>query len=159
MATACYDYQTSATVQVCVDPNPASNQDDVCQAKSFTVSGGQAAPVAITGVAQQPSAGTSQFVITIKNLGGGDVLKRDKVGQCLDQLTPIDVDVVEVAGGTLGSQSLVCSPTTVKLVKGQGITTCRISGLTGNAYATALMLTLRYGYKSSITKTVSIRRI
>jgi hypothetical protein len=87
------------------------------------------------------------------------VIKRDKVGQCLDQLTPIDVDVVEVAGGTLGSQPLECSPTTVRLVNGQGITTCRRSGLSGNAYTTALMLSLRYGYKSSITKTVSIRRI
>jgi hypothetical protein len=53
MATACYDYETSATIQICVDPNPASNKDDVCEAKSFTISGGQSAPVAITGVAQQ----------------------------------------------------------------------------------------------------------
>jgi hypothetical protein len=158
-ATACYDYMTDASVQVCVDPDPTNNKDDVCTPKTITISTGQAAPLSVSGIAQQPSRGITSFIVTIKNVGGGDVLKVDKVSQCMGQLSPIDTDVVDVIDARLGTQLLSCTPTTIRLVKGQGVTNCKISGLTGNAYATTLMLSFRYGYKSSITKSVNVRRM
>jgi hypothetical protein len=158
-ATACYDYITDANVQVCVDPDPTNNKDDVCAPKTVSITTGQSAPLAISSVVQQPSRGITSFIVTIKNTGGGDVLKIDKVSQCMAQLSPVDTDVVDVFDATLGTQVLSCTPTTVRLVKGLGVTNCKITGLTGNAYTTTLMLRFKYGYKSSITKSVNVRRM
>jgi hypothetical protein len=158
-ATACYDYITDAGIQVCVDPDPTNNKDDVCAPKQVTDSVGQAAPVAVTSVIQQPSRGITSFIVTIKNVGGGDVLNVNKVSQCMGQLAPIDLEVVNIVDASLGTQALSCTPTTVRLVKGIGVTDCKITGLTGNAYTTTLMISLKYGYKSSITKSVNVRRM
>jgi hypothetical protein len=159
-AIACYEYVTQAVSQVCVDPDPTNNRDDVCAAKLIQLSGGQGAPVGITKIDTRPTIGMTYFIITISNLDKtGAVIKYDKVSTCIDQLTYQDVDAVDVMGANLGSQSISCTPTTIKLVNGLGTITCQATGLTGSAYSSSLQLNLRYGYKTSITKSLNIRRM
>ena len=159
-AIACYEYVTEGISQVCVDPDPTNNRDDVCAAKLIQLSGGQGAPVAITKIETKPSIGTNYFLITVSNLDKtGAVISYDKVSSCTDQLTYQEVDVVDIMSANLGSQKISCEPNTIRLVNGVGTTTCTATGLTGSAYSTSLQLNLKYGYKTSITKSLNIRRM
>jgi len=159
-AIACYEYVTEGIATLCVDPDPTNNRDDICAAKLVQLSGGQGAPVMITKIEAKPSIGTNYFLITISNADKtGSVIKSTKVSTCTEQLTYQEVDVVDVASASLGSQQISCEPATIRLVSGVGTTICEVSGLSGSAYTTSLILNLRYGYKTSITKTLNIRRM
>ncbi|MBI4153082.1 hypothetical protein HY497_01045, partial [Candidatus Woesearchaeota archaeon] len=52
VATACYEYQTIASPQVCIDPAffEVSREQRVCEVRDFSLGGGQGAPVAVTFV-------------------------------------------------------------------------------------------------------------
>lgn len=159
-AIICYDYITEGITTICVDPDPTNNKDDVCSAKVAQLSGGQGAPVAITKVEARPSIGVNYFFITVSKMDKtGEVIKSSKVSSCTD-LAYDEVDVVDVASATLGTRSMSCDPTTIRLVNGVGTTTCQVTGLgNGNAYTTSLVLNLRYGFKTSIAKSLNIRRM
>lgn len=159
-AIICYDYITEGVTSVCVDPDPTNNKDDVCSARISQLSGGQGAPVAITKVEAKPSIGVNYFLITISNMDKtGQIIKSSKVSTCTD-LDYDEVDVVDIASATLGTRSMTCEPSTIRLVNGVGATTCEVSGLgNGNAYTTSMVLNLRYGVKTSISKSLNIRRM
>lgn len=159
-AIACYEYATEAISTLCVDPDPTNNRDDICTAKLVQLSGGQGAPVGVTKIETKPSIGVNYFIITVSNLDKtGSVLKSTKVSTCTEQLTFQEVDVVDVASASLGSQKISCEPATVRLVNGIGTTTCEATGISGNAYTTSLLINLKYGYKTSTTKSLNIRRM
>lgn len=160
-AIACYEYVTEGVTSLCVDPDPTNNRDDVCTAAKLTqLSGGQGAPVAITKIETKPSIGVNYFIITVSNMDKtGTVIKPSRVSSCTDQLTYQEVDVVDIASASVGAQAISCEPATIKLVNGVGTTTCEATGLAGSAYTTSLQLNLRYGYKTSITKSLTIRRM
>lgn len=160
--TTCYTYTTQASTQVCVDPDPTNNQDDACQPKTISLSGGQGGPVAITHVKNEPSAGGGvMFTISIQNVGDGTIISSGRVSDCTTKITAADIDVINIGDTTLGFGNLACTPTsgTVRLVNGKGVIYCRMDGLTGNAYTTTLNIDISYGYKSSISKSFSVRRI
>ena len=159
--TTCYPYVTKASSQVCVDPDPTNNDDDACQTKTVSLSGGQGGPLAITSIKEEPSSGgTVIFTITIQNIGDGTIINEGKVSSCTSRMKASDLDVVSIRSAQLGYEPLSCTPTNpVRLVNGKGIVYCRRSGLSGSAYTTTLNLELAYGYKSSISKSINVRRI
>jgi len=96
VATACYEYYTEASPQVCIDPDPYSERvDKSCvvsgissvsgkSAKSYIaaiegISGGQGAPVAVTNIEEEAMPGRAQFEIHIKNSGSGEVMHLDSI--------------------------------------------------------------------------------
>ncbi len=156
----CYEYATEGVASVCMDPNPSNNDDDVCTARLVSLSGGQGAPVAITKIDVRPSMGITYFIITISNLDkSGEVISAGKVSTCTEQLTYQDMDIVEVTSAKVGTQSMTCEPSTIKLINGVGTTSCEIATVTDTAYTTTLLLNLKYGFKTSLTKSLNIRRI
>lgn len=159
--TTCYGYVTQASAIVCVDPDPTNNQDDACAAKSVSLSGGQGGPVAITNIRNEPSAGGSiMFTITISNVGGGTIIDKGRVGTCTTKMTAADIDTISIASARLGKNTLTCTPQDpVRLVNGKGTIYCRQDGLTGSAYTTTMNLDISYGYKSSISRSMNVRRI
>jgi hypothetical protein len=159
-AITCYEYVTEGVSQVCVDPDSTNNKDDTCTVKLLQLSGGQGAPVAITKIDTRSSIGTNYFIITVSNMDKtGSVIKSDKVPTCTEQLTYQEVDVVDIVVANLGTQRISCEPNTIKLVNGVGTTTCEAPGLTGGAYTSSLQINLKYGYKTSTTKSLNIRRM
>ena len=182
LATACYKYETAATASVCIDPNPYSTvkEKKVCQVHDITLSS-QGAPVAVTKIEETASYATTQFKVTIKNVGTGDVLKFDQLEKCnptgTARLEREDIDKVHVERIAVGQQELLCWPFVdvqdsrarlqsgfIRLINNEGSVTCELqkkdqSGYAGGntAYITPMTIRLKYGYKAIAEKKIQIK--
>jgi len=183
LASACYTYQTVAGPSVCIDPDPYSvtNERKVCQVQDTSLSS-QGAPVAVTKINEEAFAGKTQFKITIKNVGNGEVLKNDivesKCGPSVEKIVREDIDRVQLVSVKVGNNPLDCGPFAntggalrgetgdIRLINGEGYIICELpssmySGAEGTsksrtAYITPMTITLQYGYRNSIEKKVQI---
>jgi hypothetical protein len=189
--TICYPYQTTLTQVVCIDKDyyNLDSRKKVCQIKDITLSKGQGAPIAITKI--EPRAlkreddTLIEFVITIENAGGGNVITRDKNKDVETQCTQAKPDREEWNGVAihaelLGTQ-LECGP--VKLKENKAEVRCRSGALNTDVYneydrrtdgettvtsseyvgqarnfLSTLYVTLDYIYQASASKQVTIQR-
>ncbi|RMD58377.1 hypothetical protein D6825_01055 [Candidatus Woesearchaeota archaeon] len=166
-ATACYTYETVATGQVCIDPNPFSPyaQQKVCTPSAINL-GSQGAPVAVQNVNVIAQPGRTRFEITISNVGGGTVFDPNKIAQCNPNspgLGPNDIDRVLVEEVSVSGQNIIdtCKP---RLREQRGLfplqsrtITCELEDIRGeSAYITPITVKLRYGYKTTIPKIVTV---
>ncbi len=153
--TACYEYETKATLQVCVDPNPASGTEKVCDAsKPISLSSGQGAPVAITSIKQEPTIGFTTFQIVIQNVGGGTIISPGKAGSDCLKTTYADENKITLEKAVLSTGTkLDCGTNEIYMQNGQGFLSCtantNIPGASDNAYKTSLTLDLKYGYRQT----------
>lgn len=160
-AVACYDYQTVASIPVCIDPAPNRNDNtDPCRPGSFGA-GTQAAPVAITNVDVESTPNRAIFRITISNVGSGEVLASDVVPRCMDNIYTADKNWVYFEAFAGNAYALQCEPTNpVKLSGNSGTVTCWLDnpGINGDsAFTTTLNMNVIYGYKDVISTNVEIR--
>jgi len=138
----------------------------------------QGAPVAVTAVNEEAFATKTQFRITIKNVGNGDVLKtyalsEDKCNPFGDvKLQREDVDKVYLLYARIGNKPLQCSPFVdgqvkaqvgfIKLINGEGSIICEFPrseySLSKTAYISPLEIELRYVYRNTIEKRIQIKR-
>ncbi len=159
----CYSYKTRASLKVCIDPNPASGTEKVCKPSTITISAGQGAPIAVTSVKEEASIGTAFFEITIRNVGGGTVIKNEKVSNCIET-TYVDENEVPVSV-SLSGKPLECDIEGDVMLDNSGtaVIHCRAEGLGegSEAYYTLLNVDIGpYGYKKiSDTKSITIKRI
>jgi len=129
LATACYQYSTLAGPSVCIDPDPYSQikQQKVCTVQIIALTS-QGAPIAITSIVPTARSDNMQFLITIKNVGLGDVLvkEQDSSAQQSQQqsinsiekcnpfggakLTKDDINKVFVEEVSIGNEPLLCQP-------------------------------------------------
>ena len=177
LATACYDYNTIASPQVCIDPDPYStvSTKKACSINDISMSN-QGAPIAVTGINEEALATKTQFRITIKNVGGGDAIKYTSIDKCDPfgnvKLDREDIDKVFLAEATIGKSQLQCSPfaegnakdTTgfVRLVNGVGSIICELKkedyAQTNSAYTTPFKVQLSYIYKITAQRQISIKK-
>ncbi|MEK6848772.1 MAG: hypothetical protein AABX65_04030, partial [Nanoarchaeota archaeon] len=179
LATACYNYLTVAGLSVCIDPDPYStvNQKKVCEVQDITLVG-QGAPVSITKIDEEAFATKTQFKITIKNAGNGDVLKTESLNKCGpsgDKIQREDVDKVYLQEVKIGNKVLNCGPFAntgdsdvrrqagdVRLINGEGFIICELQssdyGGGKTTYITPMTITLLYGYRNSIEKKIQIKQ-
>jgi len=157
--TACYDYETVAGLDVCVDPDPTKDDDDSCRPAGASGAGGQGAPVAITSVTQEPLKGKTRFTMRIQNVGTGDVFRGSN---CLN-IDRREKDIIQFHGASIGNTPLTCSADAsgeIRLVNGVGTLTCTGEvDVNDPAYLTSLGIRLTYNYKDSVSKRVTIKRI
>ena len=176
LATACYPYRTVAGPSVCIDPNPYSTvkSKKVCEVQSISLTS-QGAPIAVTRVDEEAFTTKTQFKITIKNVGGGDVLK-----SISDQCTLIDrenIDKVYVSNVAVARKGLECRPFVgsqsvseqgssgfngyVRLVNGEGYIICELLKehyRSNTEFTTPLTIELNYNYRNSIEKKMQIKK-
>ena len=189
LATACYQYETAVGPTVCIDPDPYTtvNQKKVCQVKDTTLSS-QGAPVAITSINEEAFDQKTQFKITIKNVGGGEVIKKESLDKCdpygksstaagpssSSKIERDDLDKVYVDFVNIADRPITCGPFadgTVKgtkgilrMINGEGFIICELQkskgeySNTASAYTTPMVIHLSYGYRTSITRTMQIIR-
>ena len=176
LATACYPYATKAGPNVCIDPNPFdTKQEKVCTLGSTTLTS-QGAPIAVTKIDQEASSKKLRFKITIKNEGNGDVISLSSLSKCSspsDRLEREDFDLVNLTSVKAGTVNLLgnCSPFAkqgthlIRLFDGEGFVVCTVDtsdasklGST-SAYLTPLIVELKYGYRTTVSKQVSIRKL
>jgi len=158
MATTCYKYYTLAAPTVCVVSNPESIlKDKVCQPNTVTMSS-QGAPVAVTKVEEEVMQQMLNFIITVENVGNGKVIDQNKLNNCPFNLEHQDLNIVDIGVEMSGGGDVVCTPADnrVRLVNGKGVIFCKIPIEMQTSYTTPLLLTLNYGYSSSVTREVEI---
>lgn len=168
LATACYEYETIASGNVCIDPNPysAAMIQKVCTPTNVALGGGQGAPVAVSLIEVDASPGKTRFKIRIQNVGGGDVFRSG--GAMLNKCGPggmlgfEEIDYVELVDVSVSGMSIraTCRPLDaghVRLTSKQGLVYCEFDRPSGEAaYVTPITVVLRYGYRSAIFKDVEI---
>ena len=157
--TACYEYETVAGLDICVDPDPTKDDDDSCRPSGASGAGGQGAPVAITSVTQEALKGKTRFTMRLQNVGTGDVFRGS---DCLN-IDRREKDIVAFQGASIGNIPLTCSADStgeIRLVNGVGTLTCTGDVDVNNpAYLTSLGIRVTYNYKDSVSKRITIKRI
>ena len=185
LATACYQYETVVGPTVCIDPDPFTtvNQKKVCQAQGVALTS-QGAPIAITRVDEEAFAAKTQFKITVKNVGGGDIVLRESLSKCdpyvkgtiqnTQKVEREDLDKIHVDSVKLADREITCGPYSdgkvktkdgglLRLINGEGFIICEISKFnageyssTTSAYTTPMVIHLSYGYRTSIQRNLQI---
>jgi len=164
--TACYEYQTTASPVVCIDPHlyEIGPIERACVVKDVLMGGGQGAPVAVTGV-EVKMAGRNRvaFNIKVSNVGGGTPLHRgvSLFNECPYNINVKDYNVISYNVEMAGAYKIRCVPEiegepAIRLVDGKGTIYCTF-GISGDAaYSTPLRITLDYSYIDSISKDIEI---
>jgi hypothetical protein len=163
LATACYGYQTIATANACIDPNPYAPaiRQRVCTPTNMPMAGGQGGPVGVSLVETSASPGKTRFKIYVQNAGGGEVFRSGQAS--LARCSPFsqglgfdEIDYVELADVIVSGISIrsTCRPLDqghIRLTNGQGLTYCEFDLPRGEApYVTPLTIVLRYGYRQGL---------
>jgi hypothetical protein len=166
LVTACYEYQTTASPIVCIDPHlyEIGPVERACTVRDVSTSGGQGAPVAVSGV-EVDMAGRDRvsFNIKVSNVGGGTPLwlGTSVFADCPYNIDPNDYNVISYDVDMAGGSRIRCAPEIqgdqrLRLVDGRGTIFCtfKISGDT--SYTTPLRVILDYNYMDSISKDIEI---
>ncbi len=182
LATACYNYNTEFKSDVCIDTDvlDLKRKERICSMKDIT-STGQGAPVAVTSVETKmfPEGDSDhiafvkpQFVISIKNVGDGEVVnpELDMGSVCSSELvSDRNSDSFKTAwniltvSAKLSDKDLSCFPNPVKLRGDDDIVRCSLRDedkIDANipSYMSPLTITLSYGYTSTVSKSVMISK-
>jgi len=162
LVTSCYNYETITSQTICVDPEPysAKEKTKVCTIPpSYSLSGGQGAPVAVTKIEEAVLSNKIQFKVYIKNLGDGKIVDKNRLNiDCPYSLDYTNLNKVYVSGRVSG-YSLSCKPNNpINLINGEGSVVCTVPkpAMSKSAYTTPLQVKLEYGYSSSIQRSVEI---
>lgn len=160
--TACYDYVTYATAEVCIDPDPYNRRvdDKVCQSGAQSP-GGQGHPIVINSVDVAPNRNDIRFTIRFSNSGNGDVFDlRVPYAKCAVGLDYDEVDVAYVQSVRLSGRPLSCEPLNpVRMRSGTGTIVCECINCIDQytaAYKSLLEMELAYKYRTSITRDIEI---
>lgn len=171
---ACYQYRTSASVEVCIKPRTFgfSFVGDTCDVKDIKLAGGQGAPVAVTKVEQAIVPDTDDrtgtvtysgtYKILIENVGKGYIAPLDSYrNACTTSSKKENLLASENVQVELGDRLLECTP--IQQIKDTNtfFTVCSAElGELRDSYASHLVVTIDYGYISpEIEKTVFVKKI
>ncbi len=151
IGTVCYNYETTASPVVCMDPNPFGtfSGDRACDIRDVSTTGGQGAPVAVTKIEQLPMKGSTQLKIYVKNVGKGKVIHSDKLQTCTqvgaqdyNYINKLDWYTVTIGGTDLSD----CKPASVRLTNNEGIIICKHTFSDSNIQAFTTPVTIKLGY-------------
>ena len=188
-ASVCYAYNTFMSTDVCIDTDiyDESVRKQPCEAKPITLSGGQGAPIAITGVDVEAvpfitSNGYSEFVkpiftIHLSDAGNGYLIGPDdlemKTACLLTGIPKESLNAVKV-NAHLFSTRLDCGPRPdedgsgmVRLIDGKADITCTVPErelgqeifAAKQNFKSSLSVNITYLYKTSTTREISLQRV
>ena len=169
LASICYPYQTKKNIDVCIDTDiyNIKNMKKVCNVKDITLTT-QGAPVAITKIESEMLSSEDEkivkpsFKIYIKNVGGGIVFAKEKVNDACssaplkyEELNAVEIKVM------MSGEELQCREKILKLKENKDNVICTFeSGVSTEKaiYTTPLTIELNYGYSTSISKDILIKK-
>lgn len=165
--SVCYSYKTFLTEQLCINPNPAS--DDVCK-ETKKSQNSQGAPVAITGLETRMQKTKDEvypvITIDVNDKGRGTVIKNDEVkkGCSAEKMRRNELNVVKLSKLTVGNNELgkdIECEEEITLRNGRGRFTCKFKepiDASSPAYEAQTEIELEYGYSRSVSENVDIER-
>lgn len=163
--TACYQYSTLTTAEICVDPDPLGRRvtRSVCTMSPVNP-GARGAPVVITRVEPIVSRNDFRLVIEFANQGNGIVYDRtisnEKCFADLDRYQ--DMNIVDVTRVDFSGRSLSCEPRNpVRMVDGRGRIVCECTNCIHeymDAYKTQVSIEFNYGYRNEAIKQIRVLR-
>lgn len=181
--TACYEYKTTAVETVCIDTDVYGfkKREKSCEVKTLTLNS-QGAPVAVTSIESEmvpskdnPSIIKPRFLITVKNLGDGEVIKKERVVEACssdplsykewgnvnikaylstqDEENKLDCDIVKDGEYDDGELVLKQKEDSIRCSYEKGLDE------TKGAFSSPLYILLEYGYTNTISKEVKIKKV
>jgi len=165
---ACYDYETLASVPVCIDPDVRNiNKNKICNAHLVSLSGGQGAPVAVTSVEpiMTPTGDQVQpgFIIKLRNLGVGTVFGNKVLAEAACSGGAGEFTGIVDLEAELQGVKLVCKPGFFTLDPNAdteiGCTSELPYGLAQGTFSSVLSIKLDYGYINTVNMPVTIKRL
>lgn len=163
VAQACYNYQTTATADVCLSSNPYAQTTgaETCTAQGEKKTANTGSPVKVTKLVENPAGRDKYtFTFTIENKGKGEVYALDVAKENCAELQLKDLDKVKVTSFSIGQEAYPDCEKEVRLVdgKGQFFCTASVDNIAGD-YLDLLTLKLEYGYRSHTSKEVTIKNV
>ncbi|MBW2997808.1 hypothetical protein KY349_05705, partial [Candidatus Woesearchaeota archaeon] len=162
-ADACYYYETTANVDMCVDTRKhlrEAHEMPVCIMQGIGLSGGQGGPVGVVGISPtvvpiSDKEMTLQLSVSIKKLKGKGYNMYGPNAGCKDpkQLNEVEIDV------QMGGQRLWCEPYQLKLIGDQAASTrctAAIDPLLG-AYTTPVSVNIKYYVQQTLVRDVVVQ--
>jgi hypothetical protein len=160
-ATACYYYETTANVDLCIDTRKYLRQTGEkaeCTMQDTSLSGGQGGPVGVVTISpmmipQDTKTTTVQLGITISKLGGSDYnIYHPETGCKVEGQNNITVTV------DMSGQPMQCEPKTVKLREKDSVSTIckKTMDATKGAFLTPVSVTMKYYVQQSILRDVTV---
>lgn len=174
--TACYDYETFAAAEVCIDTDLYNMKplEKACSAKDITLTKGQGAPVSVDKIEVSMFSTADgfikpQFIIYPTNKGKGMVFRNDKVRQACsstplgpDDLNMLVLEDISFSGYSMSAGLIECNPNPLRLRGPESKIVCTtkpgVISTESDTYKTNLQLTFKYGYTQSISKSMTISR-
>lgn len=167
LLTNCFMYTTFAAPQVCIDPQPYSENKKVCTPRTDSWRGGQGAPVAITHVTQENTPRTAVFHIDVQNVGGGTVFDPGSLEKCSPYFPggtkQNDLNTIAIGEVRIGNHLLACTPSNYLRLQNNKVSfTCSYPieySTLNSAYQTPLVVELWYGYSTTTQRNVQLKRV
>ena len=174
-ATVCYDYETTATPILCIDPHPFSSLDEkkICRIRNVALAGGQGGPIEITSVDEEAAESTMYIKIHISNsqvsgtvFDSAYINPDNGMGSCPNLLynwiNKVDYTPPYFQGSGTGNAPELknCKPESpLRLVDGKATIFCEFNVPSGvaSAYETPLNIKLKYGYMTYEEKKITIK--
>lgn len=181
--TSCYEYQTRSVETVCIDTDVYGfkKREKPCEVKTLSLNS-QGAPVAVTEIESEmlsdkynPSIIKPRFTITVKNLGNGEVIKKEKVDDAcssqpmgreewnnvnvkayistMDEKNKLDCDIINEGKNDDGVIILKQKEDSIKCVYEEGFDE------TKGAFSSLVYIVLDYGYTETISREVKIKKV
>src|SRR3989338_7191762 len=175
--TGCYGYKTTAAATVCIDSAlfGLKKMEKTCEIKDVNLNS-QGAPIAVTKIqsemvpdSEDPAIVKPRFVITIKNIGNGEAVKRDRVrdacsSEAIGYKDWSKINAKVYLGGVSDDKLLKCDVA----IENDGVVrlqnkedTIRCSYEAGfddskGTFSTPIYVILEYGYSTTISKQIRI---
>ncbi len=181
-ANLCYTYTTEATAELCINPSKFTHtgvEQGICDPSRSTSLGSQGAPVAVTSIEQHTVPREYgefgiKFMIDIKNTGNGEVRKKTAyykecnigISQALlqEEKGVISIDEITFSDYSTADDAfnkIVCRPNEeeIKLEDGKASILCTaVLEKERGSYTTPISVRLSYGYVSSESESVRIKK-
>jgi hypothetical protein len=173
--TTCYDYRTEFSQNICIDSDVYNlNKDKACTPQNIALSSGQGAPVAVTKIEtriifkSQENTIQPQFTIHLKNMGQGNIINRNNIHSiCSSQSIGIEeLNVISLEAeifGLSGNIQLDCKPKNPIKIKDKSTkvvcTSPESLSTEAGTYLSPIHITLDYGYTTTISKDITIKRL
>ncbi|MBI4448879.1 hypothetical protein HY641_02530 [Candidatus Woesearchaeota archaeon] len=170
VATGCYNYQTIAQGNVCIDPDPFSTtaKQKACIPQTTSMGGSQGGPIGVSSVLVEATPGRTRFRIDVSNAGGGIVYRfgpefsqkcspYDQRGLQFNEIDMVRLDRVEVAGTNILPSCKPLDQGHVRLINGRGSLVCEYTAPRSQAaFVTPLLVEMSYGYQQILQQQVEI---